>query len=125
MIDNHHLAYVGVLTVFVIGATVVALVWTLVLATAVVVAGFVRIRKRPKPIAAISANEDGPDDFSAPAASHPQAHNPVSDLEAQVPARTGSRVRAVQVLPALMSLPWGREASRPRHDSPMGALTGD
>lgn len=52
MIDNHHLAYVGVLTVFVIGATVVALVWTLVLATAFAVAGFVRIRKRRKPIAA-------------------------------------------------------------------------
>lgn len=76
MIDNHHLAYVGVLTVFVIGATVVSLVWTLVLATAFAVAGFVRIRKRRKPIAAINANEDGPDEFSAPAASHPRPTTP-------------------------------------------------
>lgn len=76
MIDNHHLVYIGVLAVSLIGAIFVALVGMLVLAAAFAVAGAVRIRKRRKPVAVAQTNEDEPDDVLASQPSRCHAGDP-------------------------------------------------
>lgn len=98
MIDNHHLVYIGVLAVYLIGAMIVAMVGMLVLAAGFAVAGIIRIRKLRKPIAAAQPNEDEPDDVSASQSSRSLAGNPGGVDDSAI-----GQGRAMYASPAMIS----------------------